>query len=96
LVINVFVVGRRYLRFRDREDLGGFLRNDSREVYQVGNGKRTVIGPDRPRYSVHQIHRKVNLSFSVHAARSEPEFAILNAVRHRPPQFYIGIHRRAH
>jgi hypothetical protein len=61
LVIHIFVVGRRYLRFRDRQELGGFLRNDSREVYQVGNGKRTVLGPDRTRYSVHQIHRKVKL-----------------------------------
>ena len=47
-MINIFVVGRRYLRFRDCEELGGFLRGDPREVYQLGCDKRTVIGPIEP------------------------------------------------
>src|SRR5271170_5625118 len=61
LVINIFVVGRRYLRFRDCEELGAFLSNDPREVYQLGSNKISLIGPDRTRYSVDQIRRKVNL-----------------------------------
>jgi len=68
LAITVFVVGRRYLRFRDRFDLGGFLKNDPRqalrtprEVYQLASNKRTVFRPDRPKYPVHYIRRIVKL-----------------------------------
>ena len=61
LNINVFVVGMKYLRFRDCEDLGGFLRYDSREVYGLGFDKRIIYRPDRPRHPVHQIRRRVNL-----------------------------------
>ena len=68
MAITVFVVGRRYLRFRDCQNLGGFLRNDPqetlrtpREVYQLGSNKKAVFGPDRPKFPVYDILRKVNL-----------------------------------
>jgi hypothetical protein len=68
MAITVFVVGRRYLRFRDCQNLGGFLRNypqetlrTPREVYQLGSNKKAVFGPDRPRFPVYDIRCKVNL-----------------------------------
>ena len=36
LTINVYVVGKRYRRFRDCEDLGGFMAYELREVYECG------------------------------------------------------------
>jgi hypothetical protein len=49
--IDVFVVGRKYRRFRDCEDLGGFLVYDPKEVYMC----------NRDRHLVTEIYRKVNL-----------------------------------
>src|ERR1700737_147679 len=52
LIITVYAVGRRYLRFRECEDLAGFLANDPREVYK---------SELRERISVQEVYRKVTL-----------------------------------
>lgn len=39
LNIEVLLVGRRYIRFRDCNDLGGFLAYKSREVYENGKSQ---------------------------------------------------------
>lgn len=49
--IRVFIVGRRYIRFRDYEDLGGFLAQSPYEVCETSRG----------RYNISQIRRKVKL-----------------------------------
>jgi hypothetical protein len=49
--IDVYVVGRKYRRFRDCEDLGGFLVDDLREVYMCNRG----------RHLVNEVFRKVTL-----------------------------------
>lgn len=61
LNITIFVVGRKFLRFKDRDDLGGFLKKSPQEVFQLASSKRLPFGRDRPRHPVHSVCRKVNL-----------------------------------